>query len=319
MEDDEPLCLVCADLDHLAYLPAGDAALTAARGRPAACRQWWCASAGPGSATSARGSLSSSGRWPRHRAWQTQRRAPAAVPAMRSGGAKRTARSPTGWPRRSGACSPDARRSAPPRSPPTPQRVAAGGSAAPPGASAWMSRRSSWRWWPPSATTTPTTTRCSWSVRRGARPGSGSAGARRFAGALLRRADWPAPTQRRRKPARSTPRPRAGRHLRRGAPAPVDRSRAPYSGPPPGPLVSPSPASRPRTGRRDNAASTGQPMAPEGCSVRRQPVRRSLHSPARRPSSSPRESTSRARKTLATCRRRRGGPSPGIPGSSSAG
>lgn len=28
MEDDAPLCLVCADLGHLAYLPAGDAALT---------------------------------------------------------------------------------------------------------------------------------------------------------------------------------------------------------------------------------------------------------------------------------------------------
>jgi hypothetical protein len=28
MEDDAPLCLVCADLDHLAYLPSGDAALT---------------------------------------------------------------------------------------------------------------------------------------------------------------------------------------------------------------------------------------------------------------------------------------------------
>ncbi|RFU20958.1 DUF2293 domain-containing protein [Geodermatophilus marinus] len=28
MEDDAPLCLVCADLDHLTFLPAGDAALT---------------------------------------------------------------------------------------------------------------------------------------------------------------------------------------------------------------------------------------------------------------------------------------------------
>lgn len=28
MEDDAPLCLACADLDHLAYLPAGDATLT---------------------------------------------------------------------------------------------------------------------------------------------------------------------------------------------------------------------------------------------------------------------------------------------------
>lgn len=28
MEDDAPLCLVCADLDHLTYLPAGDATLT---------------------------------------------------------------------------------------------------------------------------------------------------------------------------------------------------------------------------------------------------------------------------------------------------
>lgn len=28
MEGDGPLCLVCADLDHLVFLPAGDAALT---------------------------------------------------------------------------------------------------------------------------------------------------------------------------------------------------------------------------------------------------------------------------------------------------
>lgn len=28
MEDDGPLCLACADLDHLVYLPAGDAAVT---------------------------------------------------------------------------------------------------------------------------------------------------------------------------------------------------------------------------------------------------------------------------------------------------
>lgn len=28
MEDDAPLCLVCADIDHLSYLPAGDATLT---------------------------------------------------------------------------------------------------------------------------------------------------------------------------------------------------------------------------------------------------------------------------------------------------
>jgi hypothetical protein len=28
MDDTGPLCLTCADLDHLAFLPAGDAALT---------------------------------------------------------------------------------------------------------------------------------------------------------------------------------------------------------------------------------------------------------------------------------------------------
>jgi hypothetical protein len=28
MEGDRPLCLACTDLDHLTYLPAGDAALT---------------------------------------------------------------------------------------------------------------------------------------------------------------------------------------------------------------------------------------------------------------------------------------------------
>ena len=31
MEDGRPLCLTCADLDHLTYLPRGDTALTSPR------------------------------------------------------------------------------------------------------------------------------------------------------------------------------------------------------------------------------------------------------------------------------------------------
>src|SRR3954447_21544063 len=63
--------------------------------------------------------------------------------------------------------------------------------------------------------------------------------------------------RRRREPARSKLRPRGGRRLRRGAPAPADRSRAPRSGPPPGPLGSSSPRANRAEGVVTTGASTG--------------------------------------------------------------
>jgi hypothetical protein len=53
MEDADPVCLTCADLDHLVFLPAGDAALTRRARQASRSPRWWCGSAGPASVTSA--------------------------------------------------------------------------------------------------------------------------------------------------------------------------------------------------------------------------------------------------------------------------
>jgi hypothetical protein len=62
--------------------------------------------------------------------------------------------------------------------------------------------------------------------------------------------------QRPREPARSKPRARGGRRLHRGVPARVDRFRAPRSGPPPGPLGSPSPSANRARGIATTTRST---------------------------------------------------------------
>src|SRR6266511_2723625 len=86
MEDDGPLCLGCADLDHLVFLPAG------VPSRQAACRRWWPASGARASGPSAKGSwwrrLPSSR--PRRSAWPTRTRALAAANATGSGAPTRT-------------------------------------------------------------------------------------------------------------------------------------------------------------------------------------------------------------------------------------
>jgi len=46
MEGPGPLCLHCAELDHIVFLPAGDATLTGGPGRRARCRPSSCGSAG---------------------------------------------------------------------------------------------------------------------------------------------------------------------------------------------------------------------------------------------------------------------------------
>jgi hypothetical protein len=106
MEDDAPLCLACADLDHLTYLPAGDSALTRRARKASRLSAVVVRFSRSRHRYERQGSSSRSGRWPRPRprVWPTLRHAPAAAPATSSGGAKRTASSPTGWPRRSGAC-----------------------------------------------------------------------------------------------------------------------------------------------------------------------------------------------------------------------
>jgi hypothetical protein len=41
MEKEKPLCLECADLDHLVVSSTGDVALTRRSGSIQPCRQWW--------------------------------------------------------------------------------------------------------------------------------------------------------------------------------------------------------------------------------------------------------------------------------------
>jgi hypothetical protein len=50
MENSGPVCMSCADMGHLVFLPSGDAA------KPAACRRWSCASAVHAGGMSVRGS-----------------------------------------------------------------------------------------------------------------------------------------------------------------------------------------------------------------------------------------------------------------------
>ena len=54
MQDDQPLCLRCSRLDHLIFLPAGDATRTDGRIAPAPGPRSWSTSAGPASATNDR-------------------------------------------------------------------------------------------------------------------------------------------------------------------------------------------------------------------------------------------------------------------------
>jgi len=54
MEDGHPLCLTCADLDHLAYLPRDDTALTRRARKYSSLQRWWFGSAESASAMNAR-------------------------------------------------------------------------------------------------------------------------------------------------------------------------------------------------------------------------------------------------------------------------
>jgi hypothetical protein len=54
MDDAGPLCLTCADMDHLVFLPAGDAALTRRAKRRVGFPRSWCALAARAGAMSAK-------------------------------------------------------------------------------------------------------------------------------------------------------------------------------------------------------------------------------------------------------------------------
>jgi hypothetical protein len=163
MEGPGPICLTCADLDHLAFLPAGDATLTRrakkasmlsavvvrfSRTRKRYERQGILVEQRPLTPLSSP-------------AWPTSRSAPTAGNARTNAGPVTTSSSSSSGRPAFCACSPAAHPAGPRLSPPGPQPGAAGGSAARPRAVTWNRRRSNAPWPPPSATRTPTTTSCS--------------------------------------------------------------------------------------------------------------------------------------------------------------
>jgi hypothetical protein len=144
MEGPGPICLRCADLDHLVFLPAGDAALTRrakkastlsavvvrfARARKRNERQGILVEQEPLDAAEQAGRADQDVR-ARRRDRDAARRV--GQDAQSSGSCRR----------RSRACSPDARRHGPPRSPPGQEPGAAAGSADQARAGPWTPRRS---------------------------------------------------------------------------------------------------------------------------------------------------------------------------------
>jgi hypothetical protein len=163
MEGPGPLCMDCADLGHLVFLPAGNAALSRrakqasrlsavvvrfSRARKRYERQGILVEEAALQQAEAQCLADQDARG-RRRERDRQRPAPT-----------RTWYSRRGWPRRWAACSRAARRGAPRRSPSMPRCGAAAGSAGRRPGARWTSRRSCWRWWPRCGTRTPTTTSC---------------------------------------------------------------------------------------------------------------------------------------------------------------
>ena len=129
MEDAGPVCLTCADMDDLIFLPSGDAALTGGPAKRAACRPSWCAGAGRVSAMSGRAS------WPRKplssrrksSAWPMRMSGCAAGIGTGTAGPRRASSSRRAWPTRSDACFREGLSSEQPRSRSTRRCAAAAG------------------------------------------------------------------------------------------------------------------------------------------------------------------------------------------------
>ena len=172
MDDAGPLCLSCADLGHLVFLPAGDAALTRraakASGLSAAVVRWSRSRKRyerqgvlveeQALAIAERQCLSDEDARMRRRERDRERRASEAE-RFQSRLAEEIRR-----------LSPAARPGGPRPSPATPACAAAAGSAGPPPAARWTRTPSRWPWPHPSGTRTPATTRCSCPVCRATPP-----------------------------------------------------------------------------------------------------------------------------------------------------
>ncbi len=173
MGDKGPLCLGCADLAHLVFLPAGDAARPDGRGRRAASRPWSFASAGRGSTTSVRAS------WSRRKLSSGRRPSASPTPRLARGAASGSALVVPGttspfklrWRRRSFGSFRAVPATGPRRSLVTRARAAAVEWAAAPPAEPSILERSSLPWPRRFATATRAMTSCSCQASRGPRPG----------------------------------------------------------------------------------------------------------------------------------------------------
>lgn len=145
MDDPGPLCMACAEMDHLVFLASGDAALTDEQSEPVGSRQWSFGSAAPAVATSAKGSSSRSrhSNKPKRSASPTSKLASGAAYATLCDVRRKTSSCKRRGRPRSTRCSPDALPSAQRRSRGTPRLADADESDAPPPAAPSRSRRSS--------------------------------------------------------------------------------------------------------------------------------------------------------------------------------
>jgi hypothetical protein len=162
MDDAGPLCLTCADMDHLVFLGAGDAALTRraakASGLSAVVVRWSRSRKryerqGILVEEPALALASSSASAMRTRGYGAVSGTVIAVPARMSNGKP-------AWRPRSRGCFRAVRPNVPRRSLTTPACAAAAASAVPRPAVPWTSRRSPWLSSPRSVIGTPITTRC---------------------------------------------------------------------------------------------------------------------------------------------------------------
>jgi hypothetical protein len=143
MDSAGPLCMTCADLDHLVFLGAGDAALTRRAKKGSALSAVVVRWSRTASATSGRESW-----WRRPRSRRPSRRASptrtpgyAAANGTVSAAPARTSTFRPGWRGRSTGCSRAARQSAPRPSPATPRYAAAAASAVRRPGARWTPKR----------------------------------------------------------------------------------------------------------------------------------------------------------------------------------
>lgn len=124
MENDEPACMECADMDHLVFLPSGDAALTRRAKRASRLSAVVVRFSRARKRYERQGILVEADALERAEA-ECLADAPAGANVTSPGAKARTSSYRLRWPRQSQACIPDAPGSGHMRSHDTPRRVAA--------------------------------------------------------------------------------------------------------------------------------------------------------------------------------------------------